>query len=818
MDIVVLAGGLSTERDVSFSTGSNVAEALRELGHRVILLDVFMGYSDKPEDLTGIFGRSKEASASVAAISSEAPDLEAIRKSRKDQSSSFFGPNVVELCRMADIVFMALHGENGEDGRIQAAFDLYGIKYTGTGYLSSAIAMDKDLSKRLFAANGIPTPAGISMEKGNCQWDFAATGLTLPCVVKPCCGGSSIGVSIVRTKEEYQQALKEAFRWEEKVIIENYIQGREFSVGVMDFKALPVIEIAPLQGFYDYKNKYAAGSAVETCPADLPQHITEEMQHYAEEVAKALGLETYARMDFLLDGQGQVYCLEANTLPGMTKVSLLPQEAQAVGMDFGSLCEEIIRISMKKYEHTEHMELEGMTLENIAKACKGTYFGGEQEKQKAIRGAVTDSRQVEEGFLFIPIKGAKADGHDFIPDVFAKGAAAVLSEKKLEGCKGPYILVESSEQALKDIAEFYRGQLSIPVVGITGSVGKTSTKEMIASVLSQKYQVLKTAGNFNNEIGLPLTLLRIQKGHEAAVVEMGISDFGEMHRLAKMARPDICVITNIGICHLENLKTRDGILKAKSEIFDFLKPEGRIILNGEDDKLSTLKEVKGIKPVFYGFGGAGNGDGYGAQSVQGAAVQQEIGVGSSGDLDIQQEGTEGYGSSTNAHTILPVGIQQEGTEGYGGRIQGAQQDIYADNVKNCGLKGMDADIHTPEGTMSVHIPIPGQHTIYNAMAAAGVGLALGMGENEKQLHYEVGAYAAGKQIDTLFCAGPLSEEIARGAREANDWCEVFYFPAREEMVSQRLDYLLEGDTVLVTASHFMDYPKVIEAIKERIGV
>lgn len=349
MDIVVLAGGLSTERDVSFVTGSNVTEALRQKGHRVILLDVFMGYSDKPEDLTGIFERSREVSTSVAGISSEAPDLEAVKKSRKDQSSSFFGPNVIELCRMADMVFMALHGENGEDGRIQAAFDLYGIQYTGTGYLSSALAMDKELSKRLFIANSIPTPAGISMEKGTCQWDFEQTGLTLPCVVKPCCGGSSIGVSIVRTKEEYQHALEEAFHWEEKVIIESYIKGREFSVGVMDFKALPVIEIAPLEGFYDYKNKYAAGSAVETCPAELPQAITEKMQYYAEEVAKVLNLETYARMDFLLDNQENIYCLEANTLPGMTPVSLLPQEAQAVGMDFGELCEEIIRISKKKY-------------------------------------------------------------------------------------------------------------------------------------------------------------------------------------------------------------------------------------------------------------------------------------------------------------------------------------------------------------------------------------------------------------------------------------------------------------------------------------
>lgn len=350
MNIIVLAGGLSTERDVSFVTGKNVADALRSRGHQVILLDVFMGYSDKPEDLTGIFERSEQVSAAVTGISKEAPDLEAVRKSRKDQSKCLFGPNVIELCRMADIVFMALHGENGEDGRIQAAFDLYGIQYTGTGYLSSAIAMDKGLSKRLFLASHIPTPEGIAMDKETCQWEFARTGLTLPCVVKPCCGGSSIGVSIVRDEKEYRQALKEAFRWEEKVILESYVKGREFSVGVMDFQALPVIEIAPLEGFYDYKNKYAAGSAVETCPADLPPSIAEQMQHYAEEVAKTLGLETYARMDFLLDEQENIYCLEANTLPGMTPVSLLPQEAQAVGMDFPKLCEEIIRISLKKYE------------------------------------------------------------------------------------------------------------------------------------------------------------------------------------------------------------------------------------------------------------------------------------------------------------------------------------------------------------------------------------------------------------------------------------------------------------------------------------
>ena len=224
----------------------------------------------------------------------------------------------------------------------------------------------------------------------------------------------------------------------------------------------------------------------------------------------------------------------------------------------------------KKKEGAGNGTMKNMTLENIAKACHGTYLGKESERQVEIKGAVTDSRQIEEGYLFIPIKGARVDGHDFIPSVIEKGAAAVLSEVPQKDCPKPCILVESTQQALKDIAGFYREQLHIPVIGITGSVGKTSTKEMVASVLSERYRVLKTEGNFNNEIGLPLTLLRIRREHEAAVVEMGISDFGEMHRLAKMAKPDICVITNIGICHLENLKTRDGILQAKSEIFDFL--------------------------------------------------------------------------------------------------------------------------------------------------------------------------------------------------------------------------------------------------------
>ena len=349
MKIVVLAGGLSTERDVSFKTGDMVTKALRENGHQVILLDVFMGYSDKAEELTGIFDRAEEVSVTVSGIPEVAPDLAKVKASRKDQSDCFFGPNVIEMCRMADIVFMALHGENGENGKIQAAFDLYGIRYTGSGYLSSALAMDKGMAKQMFLANGIPTPRGIAMKKEERKDSVAELGLTLPCVVKPCCGGSSIGVSIARTEEEFKTALDEAFRWENNLVIEEYVEGREFSVGVIEYKALPVIEIAPVQGFYDYKNKYKAGSAVETCPAELPEEVTKQMQYYAERVAEVLGLDTYSRTDFLLNDKNEIFCLEANTLPGMTPTSLLPQEANAVGINFNQLCEKLIEISLKRY-------------------------------------------------------------------------------------------------------------------------------------------------------------------------------------------------------------------------------------------------------------------------------------------------------------------------------------------------------------------------------------------------------------------------------------------------------------------------------------
>ena len=225
------------------------------------------------------------------------------------------------------------------------------------------------------------------------------------------------------------------------------------------------------------------------------------------------------------------------------------------------------------------------------------------ETRKAITNkslSVTiDSRRIQKDCLFIALRGARVDGHMFIPQSIQDGALCAVSEKRIESASYPYIMVNSCAQALKDIAEHYRRSLRLKVVGISGSVGKTSTKEMIASVLAQKYSVLKTEGNFDNEIGLPLTIFNIRGDHEAAILEMGISDFGEMERLAKVARPDLCVLTNIGCAHLEQLKSREGILKAKTEMFLYMNPEGDIILNGDDDMLASVKPANHIEPVFF---------------------------------------------------------------------------------------------------------------------------------------------------------------------------------------------------------------------------
>lgn len=346
MRIVVLAGGTSTERDVSISSGLLVAAALREKGHEVVLLDVFKGYEQDICDVDALFKQNYSFTDSIK-VGDTISDIEEVREQRRDKSNRWLGENIIDICACADIIFLALHGGAGENGQIQATLDLLGLKYTGSGYLGSALAMNKGVSKSVLVQHNVLTPKGSVYKSAEAamSWDC------FPCVVKPCSGGSSVGITIAQNADEYKDSVKEAFGYgENEIVVEEYIKGREFSVGLLGGKALPPIEIIPNEGFYDYKTKYQAGAARDVCPADITEDEDKALREAAVATYNALHLESYARVDFILTEDGKAYCLEANTLPGMTPTSLLPQEAKVEGISYADLCEQIIEISMKKYE------------------------------------------------------------------------------------------------------------------------------------------------------------------------------------------------------------------------------------------------------------------------------------------------------------------------------------------------------------------------------------------------------------------------------------------------------------------------------------
>ena len=321
MKIAVLCGGLSPERNVSISSGTKIAGALQESGHQVVLLDMFFGLEDYTGDIAHVF--DDPPALGGTRIDESAPDLEAVRAQRKLQSPSLFGEHVLEVCAMADIVFLALHGRTGEDGRVQATLDLLGIPYTGSGYLGSAIAMDKDLTKRVVAPLGVKTPAWMLVESDGMDIDAICAQAKLPCVVKPDDSGSSIGVSIANDEAELRAALKAAANEGSRILIEQYICGREVQIGILGDKALPSIEIIP---------------------AETEQRLADA----ALTVFHALNLSAYSRADFILDAEGELWFLEINTLPGMTPTSLVPQEAAAVGISYSELCEQIIAAALHK--------------------------------------------------------------------------------------------------------------------------------------------------------------------------------------------------------------------------------------------------------------------------------------------------------------------------------------------------------------------------------------------------------------------------------------------------------------------------------------
>lgn len=347
MKIVVLAGGLSPERDVSLSTGTMVTNALRKKGHSAILVDLFLGVDSLPNPIEDAF--RVEGFLPPFSVPEKAPDLAAVRAARPSGFSSQIGSGVLELCRAADISFLALHGGIGENGSLQAFFDLCGVRYTGSPSIGCALAMDKSVTKALLRGEDILTAGWAVARRGE---PFDTEHFPVPCVVKPNCGGSSIGVAIVRERGELAAAIEAAFAYESELIVEEFVSGLELSAGVLEsdgvLTALPLIEIVPKHGFYDYQHKYQKGWTDEIVPARISPELTQMVQTYALQAFRALKLSVYARIDFLLTTDGRAFCLEANTLPGMTPTSLLPQEAADTGLDYASLCETIVSSSLKR--------------------------------------------------------------------------------------------------------------------------------------------------------------------------------------------------------------------------------------------------------------------------------------------------------------------------------------------------------------------------------------------------------------------------------------------------------------------------------------
>lgn len=450
--------------------------------------------------------------------------------------------------------------------------------------------------------------------------------------------------------------------------------------------------------------------------------------------------------------------------------------------------------------------MKNLTLENITKACQGTYYGDESLFCQEVEGVVIDSRKVKPGYLFVAIDGVKVNAHKFIPDTVKAGALCVVSHEDLGETDFPYILVESTGQALLDIAKLYRDSFDIKVVGITGSAGKTSTKEMIASVVSQKYSVHKTLGNFNNEWGLPITIFGLEEGHQVAILEMGVNHFGEMRRLSSVASPDICVITNIGVAHLEFFKTREGIYREKTQMIQDMKSGGKIILNGDDDLLSQTAPIKGASPIFFGMGEentfrAGH---MRPQGLKGTACTIYLPEDISFNCIVPLPGIHmvsnalagaavGYALGLTPEEIK-AGI--EGLPSIPGRnnIIKTERLMILDDCYNANPVSMKASIDVLDMALGRKVAILGD---------------MGeLGDNTGELHREVGAYAAEKGIDLVCGIGKISKELVDGAENRSDATQGVWFESKADFLAAMGEIIKEGDNILVKASHGMQFTEI----------
>ena len=345
MKITVLAGGLSHEREVSLSSGSLIAGALIRKGHEVCLVDLYTGRA-----IDGSEPAFTRDPIEPYRVSRAVPDLDALKVSTGNGDRRI-GAGILALCHAADAVFIALHGDVGENGQLQALLDMEGIPYTGSGYAGSLLAMDKDLTKQMLTRAGVINAPWVYCDLScgvEATADRIEKELGYPLVIKPCSGGSSVGVSMPENRAELTAAIEKASRYESTLMAECRIMGRELTVSYLDGEVLPAVEIIPLEGFYDYENKYQAGKTDEICPASLTEAEVAALESATRRGFEALRLRGYARFDFILDGDGTPWCLEANTLPGMTPTSLLPQAAAAVGIGYDELCERMVMMAVQK--------------------------------------------------------------------------------------------------------------------------------------------------------------------------------------------------------------------------------------------------------------------------------------------------------------------------------------------------------------------------------------------------------------------------------------------------------------------------------------
>jgi UDP-N-acetylmuramoyl-tripeptide--D-alanyl-D-alanine ligase len=466
------------------------------------------------------------------------------------------------------------------------------------------------------------------------------------------------------------------------------------------------------------------------------------------------------------------------------------------------------------------MGMKPLTLETIARVTDGKYVGDDVLKNTCITGVVKDNREAYEGCLFICIKGERADGHKFADKAFEAGAACCLAErpladvplaeKTLSEPRGPYVLVASTLEALKTLGEYYRGLFDIPVVGVTGSVGKTTAKEMTAAVLSSKYNVLKTPENLNNEIGVPLTLLSLREEHEAAVIEMGISDFGEMRRLSKMVRPDICLMTTIGYSHLEALGDLDGVLRAKSEVYDFMKPMSLAVVNGDDAHLRDF-DPPNMRKITFGLGAHNDYRAIRIETLGASAITCEIlSRGAHISVLIPAFGRHMVLGALPAAVIgrylgltdeeIRLGLLNFSTVGNRANIIDTGYITIIDDCYNANPNSVTAAILSLCSLEGRKVAI--------------LGDMLELGRDSDELHRGIGILAGKSGVDCLICCGQRSEAIYKGLISSQTEIEAWHFPLKEAFFSVLPSLIKKGDNVLVKASHAMHFQEITEELKK----